>query len=108
MCNWCEVITRRYAAARPPPGQASAVLAWHGLARTYTPPEGGESNHWIMHMNSDDLSLGAYLIPASGTIDQEPHTEDEVSVVQASRATRLLTARRGMPRRVGAARGQPG
>jgi hypothetical protein len=24
-----------------------------GHAGTYTPPEGGEANHWIVHMNSD-------------------------------------------------------
>jgi len=58
-----------------------------GLAGTYTPPEGGESNHWIVHMNSDALSLGTYSIPAGGKDDQEPHTEDEVYVVQAGRAT---------------------
>ena len=52
-----------------------------GRAGTYTPPEGGESNHWIVHMNSDALSLGTYSIPAGGTDDQEPHTEDEVYVV---------------------------
>ena len=58
-----------------------------GHAGTYTPPEGGESNHWIVHMNSDALSLGTYSIPAGGKDDQEPHTEDEVYVVQAGRAT---------------------
>jgi len=42
-------------------------------------------------MNSDALSLGTYSIPAGGTDDQEPHTEDEVYVVQAGRAT-LVTA----------------
>jgi mannose-6-phosphate isomerase-like protein (cupin superfamily) len=58
-----------------------------GRAGTYTPPEGGESNHWIVHMTSDALSLGTYSIAAGGTDDQEPHTEDEVYVVQAGRAT---------------------
>lgn len=67
-----------------------------GLAGTYTPPEGGESNHWIVHMNSDALSLGTYSIPAGGTDDQEPHTEDEVYVVQAGRAT-LVTASGTVP-----------
>ena len=61
-----------------------------GHAGTFTPPEGGEPNHWIVHMNSDALSLGTYSIPAGGTDDQEPHTEDEVYVVQAGRAT-LMT-----------------
>jgi len=67
-----------------------------GRAGTYTPPEGGESSHWIVHMNSDALSLGTYSIPAGGTDDQEPHTEDEVYVVQAGRAT-LVTASGTVP-----------
>ena len=58
-----------------------------GRAGIYTPPDGGTPNHWIVHMNSDDLSLGTYSIPAGGVDDQEPHTEDEVYVVQAGRAT---------------------
>ena len=58
-----------------------------GRAGVYTPPDGGEPNHWIVHMNSDDLSLGTYSIPAGGADDQEPHTEDEIYVVQAGRAT---------------------
>lgn len=58
-----------------------------GRAGLYTPPDGGAPNHWIVHMNSDDLSLGTYSIPAGGVDDQEPHTEDEVYVVQAGRAT---------------------
>jgi mannose-6-phosphate isomerase-like protein (cupin superfamily) len=67
-----------------------------GPAGTYTPPDGGEPNHWIVHMNSDDLSLGTYSIPAGGVDDQEPHTEDEVYVVQAGRAT-LVTATASVP-----------
>ena len=67
-----------------------------GRAGTYTPPEGGEPNHWIVHMNSDALSLGTYSIPAGGKDDQEPHTEDEVYVVQAGRAT-LVTASGTVP-----------
>jgi mannose-6-phosphate isomerase-like protein (cupin superfamily) len=71
-----------------------------GHAGTYTPPGGGAPNHWVVHLNSDDLSLGTYSIPAGGTDDQEPHTEDEVYVVQAGRAT-LMTA-------AGSVRVQPG
>jgi mannose-6-phosphate isomerase-like protein (cupin superfamily) len=59
-------------------------------AGTYTPPDGqdpGEPNHWVVHMNSDDLSLGTYSIPAGGLDDQTPHTEDEIYVVQTGRAT---------------------
>jgi mannose-6-phosphate isomerase-like protein (cupin superfamily) len=33
-----------------------------------------------------DLSVGTYSIPAGGTDDQAPHTEDEVYVVTAGRA----------------------
>ena len=63
-----------------------------GRAGTYTPPDGGEPNHWIVHLNSDDLSLGTYSIPAGGVDDQEPHTEDEVYVVQTGRATLVSPA----------------
>jgi mannose-6-phosphate isomerase-like protein (cupin superfamily) len=58
-----------------------------GDAGTYTPPGGGEPNHWIVHLSSDDLSLGTYSIPAGGLDDQTPHTEDEIYVVRAGRAT---------------------
>ena len=57
-----------------------------GDAGTYTPPDGGDPNHWIVHLSSDDLSLGTYSIPAGGLDDQTPHTEDEIYVVQAGRA----------------------
>jgi mannose-6-phosphate isomerase-like protein (cupin superfamily) len=60
-------------------------LIWR--AGIYTPPDGGKPNHWIVHLNSGDMSLGTYSIPAGGVDDQEPHTEDEVYVVQAGRAT---------------------
>jgi len=58
-----------------------------GEAGMYTPPEGGDPNHWVVHHSSDDLSLGTYSIPAGGLDDQTPHTEDEIYVVQAGRAT---------------------
>ena len=56
-------------------------------AGTYTPPDGAEPNHWIVHLSSDDLSLGTYCIPAGGLDDQTPHTEDEIYVVRSGRAT---------------------
>jgi len=56
-------------------------------AGTYTPPDGTGPNHWVVHMNSDDLTVGTYSIPAGGLDDQTPHTEDEIYVVQAGRAT---------------------
>ncbi len=40
-----------------------------GPAGRYTPPDGGEPNHWIVHLNRDDLSLGTYSIPAGGVDD---------------------------------------
>ena len=58
-----------------------------GDAGTYRPPSGGEPNDWIVHLTSADLSLGTYCIPAGGTDDQSPHTEDEIYVVRAGRAT---------------------
>ncbi|MDQ2814179.1 MAG: cupin domain-containing protein [Actinomycetota bacterium] len=63
------------------------VIAGAGI---YTPPDGnepGEPNHWVVHLNSEDLSLGTYSIPAGGLDDQSPHTEDEIYVVQSGRAT---------------------
>jgi len=60
-------------------------------AGTYTPPTAGAPNDWIVHLNSDHLSLGTYSIPAGGQDDQSPHTEDEIYVVRSGRAT-LVTA----------------
>jgi len=56
-------------------------------AGTYTRPDGGDPNHWVVQMDSDDLSLGTYSIPAGGGDDQTPHTEDEIYVVRTGRAT---------------------
>jgi quercetin dioxygenase-like cupin family protein len=42
---------------------------------------------WIEHLRVTDLSVGTYSIPAGGTDDQSPHTEDEIYVVTAGRAT---------------------
>jgi quercetin dioxygenase-like cupin family protein len=55
-------------------------------AGLYTDP-GGEGVSWIEHLRVDDLSVGTYSIPAGGTDEQEPHTEDEIYVVQQGRAT---------------------
>src|SRR5947207_7168772 len=56
-------------------------------AGAYRPPSGDEPNDWIVHLNTGDLSLGTYSIPAGGVDDQTPHTEDEIYVVKAGRAT---------------------
>ena len=61
-------------------------------AGAYTPPDGDAPNHWVVHLNSDDLSLGTYSIPVGGQDDQAPHTEDEVYVVQSGRATLVTTS----------------
>jgi hypothetical protein len=60
-------------------------------AGTFTPSDGAEPNHWIVHLDSDDLSVGTYSIPAGGLDDQTPHTEDEIYVVRSGRAT-LVTS----------------
>ena len=56
-------------------------------AGAYSAPDVAEPNHWIVHLSSDDLSLGTYCIPAGGLDDQTPHTEDEIYVVRSGRAT---------------------
>lgn len=61
-------------------------------AGAYTPPDGDAPHHWVVHLNSDDLSLGTYSIPAGGQDDQSPHAEDEVYVVQSGRATLVTTS----------------
>ena len=55
-------------------------------AGLYTDP-GDEDVSWIENLRVDDLSVGTYSIPAGGTDEQEPHTEDEIYVVQQGRAT---------------------
>src|SRR5262252_6042512 len=45
-----------------------------------------EPVHWVEHLRVPDLSVGTYSIPAGGTDEQEPHTEDEIYVVTAGRA----------------------
>ncbi len=61
-------------------------------AGRYTPPAGTEVNDWVVHLGSADLSVGTYSIPAGGVDDQSPHTEDEIYVVQAGRATLVTTS----------------
>ena len=43
--------------------------------------------HWVEQLRVPDLSVGTYSIPAGGSDDQEPHTEDEIYVVTAGQAT---------------------
>ena len=53
----------------------------------YTAPAVGELTHFVERLRVPDLSLGTYSIPAGGTDDQTPHTEDELYVVTAGRAS---------------------
>jgi quercetin dioxygenase-like cupin family protein len=56
----------------------------------YTAPDPGTPNHYAVHLDVPDLSVGTYSLPAGGLDDQTPHTEDEVYVVTAGRA-RIVT-----------------
>lgn len=56
-------------------------------AGRFTKPVGPFDTHWVEQFRVPDLSVGTYSIPAGGTDDQEPHTEDEIYVVTAGRAT---------------------
>jgi mannose-6-phosphate isomerase-like protein (cupin superfamily) len=58
-----------------------------GGAGQFTRPDGDETVHWAEQLRVPDLSVGTYSIPAGGTDGQSPHTEDEVYVVTAGRAT---------------------
>ena len=59
-------------------------------AGAWTAPPAGAVNDWVEHLRAPDLSVGTYCIPAGGTDDQSPHTEDEIYVVTAGRA-RMVT-----------------
>ncbi len=52
-------------------------------AGTFTSPDESAGTHWTEQLRVPDLSVGTYSIPAGGTDDQQPHTEDEVYVVTA-------------------------
>jgi mannose-6-phosphate isomerase-like protein (cupin superfamily) len=47
---------------------------------------GAPGESWVEHLRVPDLSVGTYCLPAGGTDDQSPHTEDEIYVVTAGRA----------------------
>jgi mannose-6-phosphate isomerase-like protein (cupin superfamily) len=55
-------------------------------AGRFTKPVGPFDTHWVEQFRVPDLSVGTYSIPAGGTDDQDPHTEDEIYVVTAGRA----------------------
>ncbi len=54
-------------------------------AGAFTVPDGDA--HWVEQFRVADLSVGTYSIRAGGTDDQSPHTEDEIYVITAGRAT---------------------
>jgi mannose-6-phosphate isomerase-like protein (cupin superfamily) len=55
-------------------------------AGQWTAPAAGTANDWVEHFAEPALSVGTYCIPAGGTDDQSPHTEDEIYIVTAGRA----------------------
>jgi mannose-6-phosphate isomerase-like protein (cupin superfamily) len=55
-------------------------------AGLYHAPADGQANDYVPQFASADLSVGTYSIPAGGTDDQHPHSEDEIYVVTAGRA----------------------
>jgi mannose-6-phosphate isomerase-like protein (cupin superfamily) len=56
-------------------------------AGAWAAPQAGTANDWVENLRVADLSVGTYCVPAGGTDDQSPHTEDEIYVVTAGRAT---------------------
>jgi len=56
------------------------------VAGEFTKPPAGQSATWVEHLRVADLSAGTYSIPAGGTDEQSPHTEDEIYLVTAGRA----------------------
>jgi quercetin dioxygenase-like cupin family protein len=56
-------------------------------AGRYTKPVAPFGTHWVEQFRVPDLSVGTYSIPAGGTDDQDPHTEDEIYVVTAGRGS---------------------
>jgi mannose-6-phosphate isomerase-like protein (cupin superfamily) len=61
-------------------------------AGTWRAPAAAAANDWVEHFAVPDLSVGTYCIPVGGLDDQTPHTEDEIYVVTAGRATIVTPA----------------
>jgi mannose-6-phosphate isomerase-like protein (cupin superfamily) len=55
-------------------------------AGVWTQPAATNSD-WVEQLRTPDLSVGTYCIAAGGLDAQSPHTEDEIYVVTAGRAT---------------------
>jgi mannose-6-phosphate isomerase-like protein (cupin superfamily) len=60
-------------------------------AGVWRSPTGAETD-WVEQLRVPDLSVGTYCIAAGGVDDQSPHTEDEIYVVTAGRATIVTPA----------------
>jgi mannose-6-phosphate isomerase-like protein (cupin superfamily) len=58
-----------------------------GGAGQFTRPAEAEQVHWVEQLRVPDLSVGTYSIMTGGMDGQSPHTEDEIYVVMAGRAT---------------------
>lgn len=56
-------------------------------AGAFRPPASGDRTEWTEQFRVPDLSVGTYSIAAGGIDGQSPHTEDEIYVVTAGRAT---------------------
>lgn len=56
-------------------------------AGRFSLPADGEPVRWAEHLRVPALSVGTYSIPAGGIDGQSPHTEDEIYVITAGRAT---------------------
>jgi mannose-6-phosphate isomerase-like protein (cupin superfamily) len=63
-------------------------------AGEFTRPAAGTRVSWVEQLRVPDLSVGTYSIPAGGTDEQSPHTEDEIYVVMAGRAVLESTGQR--------------
>lgn len=50
------------------------------------PSEPQQPRRWVEHFRVAALSVGTYRIAAGGFDDQQPHTEDEIYVIEAGRA----------------------
>jgi mannose-6-phosphate isomerase-like protein (cupin superfamily) len=83
----------RHRAASTQTRSYDAVVQIIEGAGVWTPPATGAANDWVEHFAVPALSVGTYCIPAGGSDDQAPHTEDEIYVVTAGRARIATPAR---------------
>src|SRR5579875_3921914 len=82
-----EPAGRRGRPGRGPVSRREARMRVITGAGEFTRPDEPGGAHWAEQLRVADLSVGTYSIPADGADEQEPHTEDEVYVVTAGRAS---------------------